>query len=85
MNGSWWRVYTRWRVRNFVGVAPGKIPDSWLYRIEYHDGRYWRTVYPWHLRFINQEAAEAELVKMGVSQEPFDPTTSKPTVKWWQP
>lgn len=82
MNGTWWKIYKRWRARNFVGCAPGKIQDAWLYRIEYHDGRYWRTVYPWQLRFTNKAAAEAEIVRMGFQPEVFD-ETSKPTVKWW--
>lgn len=81
MNGSWWKDFKRWRARNFVGKS---IPDGYLYRIEYHDGRYWRTVYPRQLRFINKEAAEAEIRSMGFEPENFDENTSKPTVNWWR-
>lgn len=80
MNGTWWKQYTRWRARNFIGL---NIPDGWLYRIEYHDGRYWRTVYPWHKRYFNLADAEAALRSMGFEPESYDPETSKPTVKWW--
>lgn len=79
MNGDWWKVYSRWRARNFCGLG---LSDGWLYRVEYHDGRYWRTVYPFHLRFTNQAAAESEIRSMGFEPESFH-EDSKPTVKWW--
>lgn len=79
MNGTWWKEYTRWRARNFCGLG---VTDGWLYRIEYYDGRYWRTVYPYHLRFANLRCAEQEIISMGFTPECFD-ENSKKTVKWW--
>lgn len=80
MNGDWWKVYTRWRSRNFCGVG---ITDGWFYRIEYHDGSYWRTVYPYTLRFVNKDAADQEIISMGFSPEEYEEGVSKRTVKWW--
>lgn len=83
MNGTWWKQYSRWRARNFCGL--GLVDGSgWLYRIEYHDGRYWRTVNPWHQRWFNQADAEAEIRGMGFEPEQYVEGESKPTVKWWK-
>lgn len=77
----WWKQYTRWRARNFIGKNQA-YGDGWMYRIEYHDGRYWRTDCPQSLRFGNKEAAEAYIRQRGFEPEPYN--ENEKTVRWWR-